>query len=122
VTRSGILKHTLPIAVNSVPVAINQDIKAFIPATECEATFLAAQLQVLAPTILAAVRVGATVQNIETEVLKKLPVLNPPLPMQKEFTKRVTGIRELKGKQAASRERLDALFQSMLHRAFRGEL
>src|SRR4051794_6936005 len=28
VTRSGILKHTLPIAINSVPVAINQDVKA----------------------------------------------------------------------------------------------
>ena len=50
----------------------------------------------------------------------KLPL--PPLPLQEEFAKRVTEIRELEAKQAASRERLDALFQSMLHRAFRGEL
>lgn len=28
VVRSGILKHTIPVALNSVPVALNQDIKA----------------------------------------------------------------------------------------------
>jgi type I restriction enzyme, S subunit len=28
VTRSGILKHSLPVASNTTPVAINQDIKA----------------------------------------------------------------------------------------------
>ncbi len=28
VVRSGILKHSLPVAINSVPVAINQDLKA----------------------------------------------------------------------------------------------
>jgi type I restriction enzyme S subunit len=76
----------------------------------------------LAPAILGAVRVGATVQNIETEALKRVLLLNPPLPMQKEFAKRVTEIRELEANQAASRKRLDALFHSMLHRAFRGDL
>jgi type I restriction enzyme S subunit len=50
----------------------------------------------------------------------RLPL--PPPPLQDEFAKRVTEIRELEAKQASSRERLDALFQSMLHRAFRGEL
>jgi type I restriction enzyme S subunit len=46
----------------------------------------------------------------------------PPLPLQKKFTQRVTEIRELEASQATSRTRLDALFQSMLHRAFNGEL
>jgi type I restriction enzyme S subunit len=122
VTRSGILKHTLPVAINSVPVTINQDIKAFVPTSECESTFLAAHLRALAPTILGTVRVGATVQNLETDALKRLPVLCPPLPLQKEFAQRVTEIRELEAGQATSRTRLDALFQSMLHRAFNGEL
>jgi len=122
VTRSGILKHTLPVAINSVPVTINQDIKAFIPNSECESKFIAAHLRVLAPRILGTVRVGATVQNLETDALKRLQVLCPPLPTQKEFAKRVTEIRELEAKQAASRQRLESLFQSMLHRAFNGEL
>ena len=46
----------------------------------------------------------------------------PPLALQKEFAKRVTEIRELEAEQVASRRRLDELFQSMLHRAFNGEL
>lgn len=50
----------------------------------------------------------------------RLPV--PPLPLQKEFAARVTEIRVLQAKQSASRRRLDDLFQSMLHRAFNGEL
>src|ERR1035437_8381504 len=52
--------------------------------------------------------------------LERLPV--PPLPLQKEFAQRVTEIRELEASQATSRTRLDALFQSMLHRAFNGDL
>ena len=50
----------------------------------------------------------------------KIPV--PPLPLQKEFAERVTEIRELEARQATSRAHLDALFQSLLHRAFNNEL
>jgi hypothetical protein len=39
-----------------------------------------------------------------------------------EFSQKVTEIRELAAGQAASRQRLDDLFRSMLHRAFAGEL
>jgi type I restriction enzyme S subunit len=46
----------------------------------------------------------------------------PPLPLQQEFAKRVSEIRELEAEQAASRQRLDDLFQSTLHRAFSEEL
>ena len=46
----------------------------------------------------------------------------PALVLQKEFAVRVSEIRALQAEQAASRRRLDDLFQSMLHRAFKGEL
>jgi type I restriction enzyme, S subunit len=65
---------------------------------------------------------GAIMEGWNLTVIKRLTVPVPPLPLQKEFAKGVTEIRELEAKQAASRERLDALFQSMLHRAFRGDL
>jgi type I restriction enzyme S subunit len=61
-------------------------------------------------------------KNINLKILSELTIPVPPLPLQKEFAKQVNEIRELEAKQAASRERLDALFQSMIHRAFRGEL
>lgn len=46
----------------------------------------------------------------------------PPLTLQKEFAARVSEIRAMQTEQAASRRRLENLFQSMLHRAFKGEL
>ena len=42
--------------------------------------------------------------------------------LQKEFAARVTEIRAVQAEQAASRQCLEALFQSLLHRAFNGEL
>jgi len=42
--------------------------------------------------------------------------------LQKEFAARVTEIRALQAEQAASRQRLESLFQSLLHRAFNGDL
>jgi hypothetical protein len=42
--------------------------------------------------------------------------------LQNEFAKRVAEIRELEAGQATSRQRLEALFQSLLHRAFQAEL
>ncbi len=51
-----------------------------------------------------------------------IPILIPPMSLQQEFAKRVSEIRELEVIQSSSRQRLDDLFQSMLHRAFNGDL
>jgi len=60
--------------------------------------------------------------NINSKELKSIIVPVPPLDLQKKFAERVTEIRELEASQATSRTHLDALFQSMLHRAFNGDL
>ena len=65
---------------------------------------------------------GATFREITLGTLRRLPVLIPPLLLQKKFAERVTEFRELEAGQAVRRLRLDDLFQSMLHRAFNGEL
>jgi type I restriction enzyme S subunit len=54
--------------------------------------------------------------------LRALPVLLPPLAMQEEFAARVPEIHTVQAVQASSHHRLDNLFQSLLHRAFNGEL
>ena len=51
-----------------------------------------------------------------------MPFILPPLPLQNEFARQVTEIRELEAMQTASRQRLEDLFESLLHRAFQGEL
>jgi type I restriction enzyme S subunit len=60
--------------------------------------------------------------NINAQELKAIPIPVPPLAIQQTFARRVAEIRELEAAQAASRRRLDALFHSLLHRAFSGEL
>ena len=54
--------------------------------------------------------------------MTKLRIYQPPLSLQEEFAERVAEIRELEASQVSSRARLDALFQSTLHRGFAGEL
>ena len=69
-----------------------------------------------------AVGKGAIMEGWNSTIIKRLTVRVPPLPLQREFAQRVTGIRSLEAEQATSRQRLHDLFQSMLHRAFEGEL
>ena len=67
-------------------------------------------------------RQSAVQFNINTKEFARIAVPLPPLTLQKEFAARVSEIRAMQAEQAASRRRLDDLFQSMLHRAFQGEL
>ncbi|MGD1009852.1 MAG: restriction endonuclease subunit S [Candidatus Aminicenantales bacterium] len=65
---------------------------------------------------------GSTVRGIRQAELRKVHIPVPSLPLQRGFSDRVNEIRNLEADQAASRLRLEALFQSLLHRAFNGEL
>ena len=65
---------------------------------------------------------GSAQGVITREMIASIPLLLPPLPLQKEFAQRVKEIRELEAAQAASRRRTEDLFQSLLHQAFNGEL
>jgi type I restriction enzyme S subunit len=60
--------------------------------------------------------------NINAQELQAIPLPVPPIDLQQEFASRVSEIRELESSQSSSRKNLDAFFQSMLHRAFQGEL
>jgi type I restriction enzyme, S subunit len=65
---------------------------------------------------------GGSMKNISQPKVMSLEVPVPPLPLQKEFAERVKEIRELESTQTRSRARLDALFASLLDKAFKGEL
>ena len=68
------------------------------------------------------VQAGASRQALNHQQVRALEISLPPLSLQKEFATRVSEIRTLQAEQAASRHCLDNLFQSMLQRAFNGEL
>jgi len=65
VIRSGILKHTLPVAINTISVAINQDMKAFVPNRRITAEYLLYYFKAIEKDILGGVR-GVTADNIRS--------------------------------------------------------
>ncbi len=67
-------------------------------------------------------KAGAIFINLTTTDIKAMPLPLPPIPLQREFARRVTAVEALKTAQRASLAELDALFATLQHRAFRGEL
>jgi len=65
---------------------------------------------------------GTNTKYLTLSILKNITVPMPDSTLQKEFAQRVTEILELEACQANNRRRLDELFQSLLYRAFAGEL
>jgi len=65
---------------------------------------------------------GIVMKGLNTTIIKSLPIYLPPLPLQQEFAKLVEDIEAEKVRQAESKKKLDELFQSLMQRAFTGEL
>ena len=65
---------------------------------------------------------GVAQPTINLKELREMVVPLPPIPLQREFARRVTAVEALKTAQRASLAELDALFATLQHRAFRGEL
>ena len=60
--------------------------------------------------------------TLNIKQLSETLVALPPLDLQREFARRVAAVEKLKTAQRAALTELDALFASLQHRAFRGEL
>jgi type I restriction enzyme S subunit len=65
---------------------------------------------------------GAAQPNVSGRQLESANIPLPPLDLQREFARRVAAVEKLKTAQRAALAELDALFASLQHRAFRGEL
>lgn len=65
---------------------------------------------------------SATIAHLTGEKLAKVPVILPPLVLQQRFVAAIDSIDKLKAAHRASLAEMDALFASLQHRAFRGEL
>lgn len=79
VVRSGILKHTLPVAITSRRAAINQDIKCFDSGNNDLNRWLAIVLRASERMLLAENREGTTVQSVKFETLQTFSLAIPPL-------------------------------------------
>lgn len=78
--RSGILRHTFPVAIGTEPFTVNQDLRAITLSQDCSSHFVLYYLMGMNNSILASCRkIGATVESIETKWFLDYPLVVPPL-------------------------------------------
>jgi type I restriction enzyme S subunit len=65
---------------------------------------------------------SATIAHLTGEKLRKMPIPVPPIALQERFSQLLMAIQDRGALQQSSASELDALFASLQHRAFRGEL
>lgn len=84
VARSGILRNSVPVALTTCPVAINQDMKALIPSEQNDALYLMYCMHNKERQVLQeCVKEGTTVESLDYVALKSFQVALPGLPEQK---------------------------------------
>ena len=117
VIRSGILKHNLPVAINAVPVTINQDMKAFVPGDSITASFLRNYFKAIEPDVLAGVR-GVTADNIDFKAFQQREIIIPPINKQNEFEAFCKQIDKSKSVIQKSLDETQLLFDSLMQKYF----
>lgn len=127
VTRSGILAHTLPIAVTAVESTLNQDIKALALPNGIHADFIAMGMRAFEQAILNACRKGGTtVHSIEMPSLAAFELPIPPTNEQRRIVDKIEAMFERIDKGVenlrAARTTLALYRQSLLKSAFEGRL
>ena len=93
-----------------------------VDATRISSTFLRNFLKNLFFADYAKIASGTTFAELKIFALKDIRVQSPPLPLQQQFAAAVEAIERQKVRHREQLAGLDALFASLQHRAFRGEL
>ncbi len=84
VIRSGILKHTLPVAIARVDLTVNQDMKVFVTGDKITSEFLMYYFKAIEPDVLSGVR-GVTADNIDFKEFQNREIVLPPIEVQNKF-------------------------------------
>mgnify|MGYP001551231690 CR=1 FL=1 len=123
VTRSGILRKYLPVALIDKPMAINQDIKALIPHEGICSKFLLHAITCAGDKILAScMKSGTTVESVEFSWLKPFAL---PIPLIEEQEAIASVLSEMDAEISAldaQRDRTRALKQAMMQELLTGRI
>lgn len=121
VVRSGVLKHTIPLAINTVPVTINQDMKAFCCSKMLNEKYLLFCLKSFSQFLLRTVR-GTTADNLSSDVVNNLLIPVPPITQQKKFAEIVSSANKYQDRTLNGKDLKEENFKSLSQKAFAGEL
>jgi type I restriction enzyme, S subunit len=127
VTRSGILRRILPVAVTNRDVAINQDIKALTLYPNLESEFIARQLRAFATDILSqCAKSGTTVDSVDFDRLRSYPVVLAPELEQRRIVAKLDSLFERTRRAREELSHIPRLIENykkaILKAAFRGGL
>ena len=117
VVRSGVLKHTLPVALTDRPVAVNQDMKALVPSADLDASYLARFLKARQSQILSWVR-ATTADNFPVSKLLDMEIALPSHDEQRRIAAILDHADALRAKRRQVLAHLDSLTQSIFHDMF----
>lgn len=127
VVRGMILAHSFPVAKTLEQVTVNQDMKALTPIEEANPDYLLYTLKSLTQVFveLASSSTHGT-KRLEAKMYNNVAIPVPPLEEQFEIVEKVKQLLEhantVEKQYNAAKARLDKLTQSILAKAFRGEL
>jgi type I restriction enzyme, S subunit len=111
---------------NDIPLSINTKHLCCITLDQnkCLPKFLHAYflMHPIARQYLEQTMKGAIMAGLNMGIIRQMPIPLVPLPLQQQFAQRIAAIEALKATQREALSQLDALFASLQHRAFRGEL
>ena len=124
VVRGMILAHTVPIAINSIPISINQDMKALRTDTmRIMPLYLLSLLRAQHGNLLSQVSTAAHgTKRLELQKLMSVPITLPDIQAQMDFCNCVQTMESVQNTITKTSQESLGLLTSTSQRAFRGEL
>lgn len=112
VVRSGILRHTIPVARNTVEVSLNQDMKALVADERLRPGFIHWLISGLQEGLLPIwSKQGCTVESIEMDYMSNTVI---PLPPVEEQDGILAKIQEITARVDAQAEKVTAVISSLI--------
>ena len=121
VFRSGILRHSFPVALTEIDTAINQDIKAMGVNEELILKdYFLNYLNIFQKMILEmSQKIGVTVESINTDEFLEVPVIIPPKEIQRSISNQIQLIRsEVNNKKSQADQNLQLAIQEFESKIF----
>jgi len=123
VVRGMILAHSFPTAINTAPVAINQDMKAIYPNDNVKVHYLMACLDAMKRQVLTLISsAGHGTKKFDTLAMDKVMVPSPPVEIQNKFASIAEKVESLKALYQHNLNELENLYNVLSQKAFKGEL
>lgn len=123
VVRGMILAHSFPVAINTIEVAINQDMKAIKPVKGINVCYLLNCLNALKRQILKLISTaGHGTRKFDSIAMQKLYVPIPREAIQNQFAVIAEKVEGIKSCYQQSLTDLENLYGALSQKAFKGEL